>query len=107
MIERPEYKRRWAAKPWDEQVQVALRAVAARPARGPRYWPEPAAITTVARLTAEARADDEFVSVARLYAGRDDVDLAALIAELVKGESVPYLAAFGTPTRVCASTPSG
>ena len=59
-----------------------------------RYWPEPAAITTVARLTAEARADEEFVSVARLYAGRDDVDLAALIAELVKGESVAYLAAY-------------
>ena len=32
LIERPEYKRRWAAEPWDEQVQAALRALAARPA---------------------------------------------------------------------------
>jgi hypothetical protein len=26
LIERPEYKRSWAAKPWDEQVKVALQA---------------------------------------------------------------------------------
>jgi hypothetical protein len=94
LIEQPEFKRRWASKPWDEQVSVALRTWLLARLEEPRYWPEPAAITTVARLTAAARADDDFVQVARLFAGREDVDLAALIAGLVKGESVAYLAAY-------------
>jgi len=93
LIERPEHKRRWAAKPWDEQVKVALRGWLLDRLEEPRYWPEPAAITTSARLAAEARTDEDFLQVARLYAGRDDVDVAALVAELVKAEAVPYLAA--------------
>jgi hypothetical protein len=94
LIERPEYKRRWAAKPWDEQVQVALRDWLLNRLESSRYWPEPAAITTTARLAAEAHADEDFLQVARLYDGRDDVDVAGLVAELVKGEAVPYLAAY-------------
>jgi hypothetical protein len=93
LLERPEYKRRWATKSWDDQVRTALKSWLLARLEDQRYWPEPAAISTVARVTAAARADDDFVSVARLYAGRDDVDLAVLIAELVKGESVAFLAA--------------
>lgn len=93
LIERPEHKRRWATKPWDEQVKVALRGWLLDRLEDPRYWPEPAAITTVARLAAEVRTDADFMQVARLYAGRDDVDVAALVGELMKAEAVPYLAA--------------
>lgn len=93
LIEKPEHKRRWGVKPWDEQVKVALRGWLLDRLEDPRYWPELAAITTTARLAAEARTDPEFLRVARLYAGRDDVDVAALVAELVKAEAVPYLAA--------------
>jgi hypothetical protein len=94
LIERPEYKRRWAAKPWEEQVRAALRGWLLDRLESPRYWPEPAAITSTARLAAEARTDGDFVQVAQLFAGREDVDIAALVAELVKGEAVPYLAAW-------------
>ena len=93
LIERPEHKRRWAAKPWDQQVKVALRGWLLDRLESPRYWPEPAALTSTARLAAEARTDGDFVLVARLYAGREDVDIAALVAELVRAEVVPYLAA--------------
>jgi hypothetical protein len=93
LIERPEHKRRWAAKPWDEQVKVALRGWLFDRLEDPRYWPEPPAITTTARLAAEVRTDTEFMQVARLYVRRDDLDVAALVAELVKAEAVPYLAA--------------
>lgn len=93
LIEKPEHKRRWATKPWAEQVQAALRSWLLDRLESPRYWPKPAAVTTVARLTAEARSDDDFVAVARLWAGRDDIDLADVIAGLVKAEAVPYLAA--------------
>lgn len=93
LIERPEYKRRWAAKPWDDQVKEALRTWLLDRLEDPRYWPEPAAITTTARLAAEARTDADFMQVARLYAGREDVDVAVLVDDLVRAEAVPYLAA--------------
>jgi hypothetical protein len=93
LIEQQETKRRWEWQPWDEQVKVALRGWLLDRLEDARYWPEPAAITTVARLAAEVRADDEFMQVARLYAGRDDVDAAALVDELARAEAVPYLAA--------------
>jgi len=92
LIERPEHKRRWAAKPWDEQLKAALRSWLLDRLEDPRYWPEPAAITTTARLAAQARTDGDFVQVAQIYKG-NDVDIAALVAELVKAEAVPYLAA--------------
>jgi len=93
LIERPEHKRRWAAKPWDDQVKKALRSWLLDRLEDPRYWPEPAAITTTARLAAEARTDADFMQVARLYAGREDVDVAVLVDDLVRAEAVPYLAA--------------
>ena len=93
LIERPEHKRRWAAKPWEDQVRAALRTWLLDRLEDPDYWPEPAAITTTARLAAQARGDSDFMQVARLYAG-PDVDVAALIADLVKAEAVPYLAAY-------------
>jgi hypothetical protein len=92
LIERPEHKRRWAGKPWDEQVKVALRGWLLDRLESPRYWPEPAALTSTARLAAEARTDADFVQVAQLYVGRDDVDIATLVADLVRAEAVPYLA---------------
>lgn len=94
LVERPEYKRRWAEQPWDERVKAAWRLWLLDRLEGARYWPEPAALTTAARLAAQARTDTVFVEVARLYADRDDVDIAAVVADLVKDESVPYLAAY-------------
>ncbi|MFV0309061.1 MAG: BREX-2 system adenine-specific DNA-methyltransferase PglX [Desertimonas sp.] len=92
LIERPEYKRRWNTTPWEVQQNDALRGWLLDRLETSAYWPS-AAITTIARLAAQARADADFMSVARLYVGRDDVDVAGLIRELVKGEAVPYLAA--------------
>jgi hypothetical protein len=54
------------------------------------YWVSPL-ITTTSQLAAPARTDPDFMTVARVFAG-DDVDVSALVAELVKAESVPYLA---------------
>lgn len=94
LIERPENKRRWATRAWDDQLRGALESWLLDRLEGITYWPKPAAITTVARLTAEARSDQDFIAVARLFAARDDVDLAALIAHLISRASVSYLAAY-------------
>jgi hypothetical protein len=93
LIERQETKRRWETTPWESQVKAALRSWMLDRLEDRRYWPESAALKSTARLAAEARADGEFVPVARLYAGRDDVDIAALVADLIKAAAVPYLAA--------------
>jgi hypothetical protein len=90
LIERPEYKRRWATTPWAEQEQVALKGWLLDRLETGRYWSEPA-LTTTHKLADRARGDAEFMQVAELYTNRSDFDVSTLVAELVAGESVPFL----------------
>lgn len=90
LIERPEYKRRWAMTPWAEQEQAALKGWLLDRLETGRYWSDPA-LTTTNKLADRARGDAEFMQVAELYAGRADFDVSTLMAELVAGESVPFL----------------
>jgi hypothetical protein len=91
LIERPECKRRWNATPWEKQQDYALRSWLLDRLESAEYWPQPS-ITSTARLAAHARTDADFMTVARVYAGRDDVDVAELVGELVLGDAVPFLA---------------
>lgn len=91
LVERPEYKRRWAAESWDQQEQTALRGWLLDRLEDPRYWPEPATLTTTHTLADRVRLDAEFMQVAELYAQRADFDVAALVAELASGEAAPLL----------------
>ncbi len=91
LIERPEYKRRWAQEPWEKEEQVALRAWLLDRLEDARYWPEPPALTTTNKLADRVRLDAEFMQVAELYAGRSDFDVAGLVAELAASEAVPLL----------------
>ncbi|RLS81620.1 MAG: BREX-2 system adenine-specific DNA-methyltransferase PglX, partial [Planctomycetota bacterium] len=94
LIEKPEYKRRWSADPWEEQEQRALKSWLLDRLEIPKYRkgtkdnPE---LTTTAQMADVASADAEFLQVATLYRGRPDFDVAALVAELVEGEAVPFL----------------
>jgi hypothetical protein len=94
LIERPEYKRRWNAESWADQEQRALknwlldRFETPKFRKGTHRSPE---LTTTAQMADVASADAEFLQVAALYRGRPDFDVAALVAELVEGESVPFL----------------
>jgi len=95
LIEKPEYKRRWNTEPWEEQEQRALRNWLLDRLESRRYWPDPKTNVptpqTTAQLSDKASSDHEFMEVAALYRGRGDFDLGALVAELVAGESVPFL----------------
>jgi hypothetical protein len=93
LIERPEYKRRWQWEPWKKQQERALRDWLLDRLEDTRYWRQPQ-LTSCALLADEVRKDAEFRSVAELYAGRADVDLAKLVETLVTEEAVPYLAAW-------------
>ncbi len=94
-IERPEYKRRWNSEPWQDQEQRALKTWLLDRVEGNRYWPEikthEPTLRSTAQLSDKASTDQEFLQVAALYRGRSDFDLAALVAELVEGEAVPFL----------------
>ena len=91
LIERPEYKRRWAVTSWAEQEQTALKGWLLDRLETPPYWPDPKALTSTNRLADRARQDPEFMQIAEVYTGRPDFDPSALVAALVAAESVPFL----------------
>jgi hypothetical protein len=94
MIERPEFKRRWSTESWEEMEQAALRTWLLDRMESPSIWTAgDARLNSTNQLTDFLRRDADFLSVAALYAGRPDVNLEALVAELVAKESAPFLAA--------------
>ncbi len=94
LVERPEYKRRWNWESWDMLEQAALCSWLLDRLEAPALWPaNQPEIRSVARLADLAGADEAFRSVAQLYKNRPDVDLTALVGELVAEQAVPFLAA--------------
>lgn len=95
LIERPEYKRRWNAPSWAALERAALRDWLLDGLEAPHLWPvdidHPPQLTTVNRLADAVRAHAGFMQIAALYAGHADFDLTQVVAELVAGESVPFL----------------
>ncbi|RSO48375.1 BREX-2 system adenine-specific DNA-methyltransferase PglX [Streptomyces sp. WAC 06725] len=94
MIERPEYKRRWATEGWDSMQQKALRSWLLDRIEDRSYWFDQGGnptITTLGRLSEALSADEEFSSVAELYAPRQD--LAKIVRELLSEEHVPFVSA--------------
>ncbi|MEV7731038.1 BREX-2 system adenine-specific DNA-methyltransferase PglX [Streptomyces sp. NPDC088921] len=94
MIERPEYKRRWATEGWDALQEKALRSWLLDRMENRDHWFDEngqPTILTLARLTDALSRDEDFVSVAKLYAPRKE--LAKVIAELITDEHVPFLSA--------------
>ncbi|MFE5993774.1 BREX-2 system adenine-specific DNA-methyltransferase PglX [Streptomyces sp. NPDC056453] len=104
LIERPEYKRRWASEPWQKREKEALRTWLLERAEDRRLWftlrdgfeqPRP---LTISQLADElAKLDPDVSAVAALYAadhlGKRDMPLEAVLAEALDAEHVPYLAA--------------
>ncbi|MEU2891694.1 BREX-2 system adenine-specific DNA-methyltransferase PglX [Streptomyces albidoflavus] len=94
MIERPEYKRRWATEGWDSMRQKALKSWLLDRIEDRSYWFDAngnPTITTLARLTEALSADDDFTSVADLYAPRQD--LGKTVRDLLSEEHVPFVSA--------------
>ncbi|MEU0842299.1 BREX-2 system adenine-specific DNA-methyltransferase PglX [Streptomyces sp. NPDC005962] len=93
MVERPEYKRRWATAGWDVLQERALKSWLLDRIENRDLWFQDAQPTLLTRdqLTSALSLDEDFVSVAELYAPR--TELAAVIADLLAEEHVPFLAA--------------
>ncbi|MFD6390791.1 BREX-2 system adenine-specific DNA-methyltransferase PglX [Nocardia sp. NPDC060259] len=94
MIERPEYKRRWATEGWDALQENALHAWLLDRMESRDIWfsdSNQPQLLTLPRLTDHLASDADFVSVAALYAPR--TDLAKLVADLITHQHVPFVSA--------------
>ncbi|MFE2164540.1 BREX-2 system adenine-specific DNA-methyltransferase PglX [Streptomyces sp. NPDC059447] len=94
MIERPEYKRRWEGEGWDALQEKALRSWLIDRIENRGHWFDEndlPALVSLSRLTDALSRDEEFVSVAKIYAPRKE--LPAVVAELMTDEHVPFLPA--------------
>ncbi|MCP9948342.1 BREX-2 system adenine-specific DNA-methyltransferase PglX [Actinomadura madurae] len=103
LIERPEYKRRWATEPWEKKEKAALRNWILDRCEREDLWfglrdgfKQPRTLT-VNQLADQFKDDADMRSVAALYASdhmkKRDLPLAKVLAEIVADEHVPYLAA--------------
>ncbi|WP_371478797.1 BREX-2 system adenine-specific DNA-methyltransferase PglX [Kitasatospora sp. NBC_00315] len=91
MMERPEYKRRWASEGWDVLQEKALRSWLLAHIETREYWlqDEQPTLLTRAQLADALSHDEDFVSVAEIYTPRKE--LATVVADLLSDENVPFL----------------
>ncbi len=97
LLERPEYKRRWAVEPWEKRQAEALRGWLLDRLEDRKYWFDRAgrpAPVSVAQLADAVSRDPDFVSVLSLWDGRADAPVTEALAKLVADEAVPFLAAY-------------
>ena len=97
LLERPEYKRRWAQETWEKRQERALREWLLDRVEERRFWfdgqgrPLP---RSVAQLADDVGRDAEIVSVLALWEGRPDVPVTQSLVRLLADEAVPFLAAY-------------
>ncbi len=97
LLERPEYKRRWAVEVWDRREERALRGWLLDRLEERRFWfdedgrPVP---RSIAQLSDDVSRDCVLVEVLALWEGRADVRVVASLERLLAEEAVPYLAAY-------------
>jgi hypothetical protein len=99
LVERPEFKRRWATESWEKREKDAIRNWLLDHCEDRDLWyetdhdgePQPRPLT-ISGLAARLGGDQDFGAMAARYAG-EGVGLAQVIADITQDEHVPYLAA--------------
>jgi hypothetical protein len=96
LLEKPEFKRRYATTGWEAQRRAALQDAVLDRLEDSTLWKDPQGPTTrsVAELADLLRADSVLKEFARALTGTSEPDLAAVIGGLIPGETVPFLAAY-------------
>ena len=96
LLERPEYKRRWAEDHWDKRVDAALRDWLLTRLEERSLWFDPQGRPTsrsVAYLADVVGRDEELRSAVALWRGTSTVDHIQALTDLLADEAVPALAA--------------
>ena len=97
LLERPEYKRRWASEPWEKQEERALRTWLLDRLEDERFWfdsqgrPTP---RSIAQLADDVARDIDLVGVLALWEGRPDLTVTASLTRLLADAAVPFLSAY-------------
>lgn len=91
LVERPEHKRRWATETWDKREHEALQSWLLDRLEDRSFWfdGDYATTRTLAQLADRVAVDEDWMTVARVYADSYDIDPQALVTELVADEHVP------------------
>ena len=106
LLEKPEYKRRWALESWEKRQERALRDWLLDRLEDQRFWfdaqgrPLP---RSVAQLADDVTRDADMVSVLALWEGRPDVPVTQSLVRLLADEAVPFWRRTGTRIPGCAS----
>lgn len=97
LLERPEYKRRWAQEPWEKRQERALREWLLDRLEDRRFWVDPQGRPrprSIAQLADDVARDADLTSVLELWEGRPDVPVTQSLTKLMTDEAVPFLAAY-------------
>lgn len=96
LIEKPEYKRRWAGESWNSKLQSALRDWLLDQLEDQSLWftpqgtPQP---RSIGELAGQVETNTKFIDALDLWAGQKDAPVTATLIKLLADEGVPYLAA--------------
>lgn len=96
LLEKPEFKRRWATTPWEAQLKTALEAAILDRLEVPEIWRDEQGpvLRSVAEVTDLLRTDDVLKELVAVYAGTAEPDLGTVLGTLIESEAVPFLAAY-------------
>lgn len=95
LLERPEYKRRWAGASWNDLVADAVTTALLDRLEAPELWQDGAGralVRSVAQIADALHHDDRVRQLMTLHTGSRDYDLQAQIAKLLAGQAVPPFA---------------
>lgn len=96
LLEKPEFKRRWATETWDKQQSRALRGWLLDKLEDPTFWrdsQERSVVRSIAQLADIVSHDESLLGVLALWERTVDLDVEKVLTKLLSDVAVPYLAA--------------
>lgn len=96
LLEKPEFKRRWAGRTWDQLVKEAVLVALLDRLEATDIWHDESGrplVRSAAQVADDLRRDDRFRELLTIHTGSQDYDLSGEVGKLLRGEAVPALAA--------------
>jgi hypothetical protein len=95
MLERPEFKRRWAGASWDSLVAAAVVDALRDRLEAPELWRDAQdrpLVRSAAQVADDLRRDERFRELLTIHLGVQDFDFSVEVGKLLAPEAVPGLA---------------
>lgn len=95
ILERPEFKRRWAGPSWNELLSAAVRDAILDRFQSPKLWADAAGrplVRSAAQLADALRHDELLRELITIHTGSRDYDLSVELDQLLRDQAVPAFA---------------